>query len=95
MVRALQKLDSYQGVFSIAGGGEGMSKEIEVLNIRNLPCVKRLIKEIEFLEYYLLESPWKYEGEGKSIKPTFVQIKNALNETLRLLLIKKRCENND
>ena len=60
--------------------------EKQILNIKNLPCVKRLIKEILFLEYYLLESPWKYEGEGKSIKPTFIEIKSALNETLRLLL---------
>ena len=88
-------MDSYQGVFSEVGGGEGMTEAIEIENVKNLPCVKKLIKEIEFLEYYLLESPWKYEGEGKSIKPTFVQIKNALNETLRLLIKKKRCENNE
>ena len=69
-----------------------MTEAIEIENVKNLPCVKKLIKEIEFLEYYLLESPWKYEGEGKSIKPTFTQIKEALNETLRLLIKKKRCE---
>ncbi len=57
----------------------------EELKIMKLDSVKGLVKEIKFLEYYLLESPWKYEGEGKALKPTFIKIKEHLNEVLNIL----------
>ena len=55
------------------------------LKIMKLDSVKGLVREITFLENYLLESPWKYEGEGKALKPTFKEIKKHLNEVLNLL----------
>lgn len=61
-----------------------MEKKIQV--IKNIPCVKELIREIQYLENYLLDSPWKYTGEGKSIKPTLKAIKGNLNDVLKLLL---------
>ena len=65
-----------------------MEKKIKV--IKNIPCVKNLISEIQFLEYYLLDSPWKYTGDGKAIKPTFKAIKTNLNGVLKLLLDVKK-----
>lgn len=61
-------------------------------NIRNLPCVKGLKREIDYLENYLLDSPWKYKGEGKSIKPTLNAIRKHANEIIRLLLKKEAKE---
>ena len=55
-------------------------------NIRKLNCVKELKREIDYLENYLLDSPWKYKGEGKSIKPTLDAIRKYANEVIRLLI---------
>jgi len=63
-----------------------MIDEKIVKKIKNMSIVKDLSKEFKFLEYYLFESPWKYEGEGKSLKPTLDKMKKLCNEIIFLIV---------
>ena len=89
MVRPLQKLDSYQGVFSIAGGGEGMIKKIN----------KRKHKALEEqYEHYVCEFCMEI-GAKEAISKLLKDCNHkgdyyyiSINDYYKW---KKRCENND
>jgi len=54
--------------------------------LKHLECVQEFKKELDFLEYYLLESPFKYKGTGKAIKPTIEELRKWYNRTIETIM---------